>query len=223
MKTYNRWQSGIKFKYPFEGCEKISETHSQAYQDIFVLTLLNGKRNGEYFEIGCNLPDYTNNTYLLAKEFDWNGTSIDFLGNLELEWKKLRPKNRFVICDALTVNYEELIGKSRTIDYLQLDIEPCMNTLSALTRIPHNLYRFAVISFETDVYLGQNGPYVREKSREFLSNLGYTLIIPDVIVDETNPYEDWWVDLNLVDSSIALSIQTESKTTTHPFKLLLKY
>lgn len=219
MRYYTQWQHDAKFRYPFSGCETITETHSQAYQDIFVLTLMNGKRNGEYFEVGANVPDYTNNTYLLAKNFDWNGTSIDFL-DLESHWKSIRPNNRFVRCDALTVDYEELIGQNRTIDYLQLDIEPCTNTLSALMRMPHSKYRFGIISFETDFYTGGQAPYVRQKSREVLSSLGYTLIIPDVIVDNTNPYEDWWVDLDLVNRDIALDIQDRAAHTQKPFELL---
>ncbi len=35
---------------------KIKENHSQAYQDLFVLTMLGGKKNGRYLEIGGNHP-----------------------------------------------------------------------------------------------------------------------------------------------------------------------
>jgi len=220
MKTYNQWRTDVKFRYPFDGCETIAETHSQAYQDIFILTVLNGKRNSEYFEIGCNVPDYTNNTYLLAKNFNWNGISIDFLHHMGPAWRSMRPNNRFVCCDALNVNYSNLIGESRTIDYLQLDIEPCENTYTALTKIPHDKYRFSVISFETDFYQGGNAKQVRERSRKYLSDLGYTLIIPDVIVDGTNPYEDWWVDLSLVNRDVALSIKDMANQTQKPFELL---
>jgi hypothetical protein len=220
MRCYTQWDHEAKFRYAFAGCESITETHSQAYQDIFALTMFNGKRNGEYFEIGANVPDYTNNTYLLSKNFDWNGTSIDFIGGLDSHWRIVRPQNRFVQCDALTANYEELIGSSRAIDYLQLDIEPCTNTLTALKRIPHDKYRFGFISFETDLYTGGQAPQVREESRQYLTNLGYTLIIPDVIVDNTNPYEDWWVDLDLVNRDVALSIKEMAKQTQKPFELL---
>lgn len=220
MRYYTQWDHESKFRYPFPGCENVKETHSQAYQDIFALTLLNGKRNGEYFEVGANVPDYTNNTYLLAKDFDWNGTSIDFL-DLNAQWKAIRPNNTFVQCNALTVNYEDIIGESRTIDYLQLDIEPCTNTLSALKRIPHDKYRFGFISFETDYYTGGQAPHVREESRKYLTSLGYTLIVSDVIVDQTNPYEDWWVDLSLVNRDIALDIRDRALHTQKPFELLL--
>lgn len=221
MRTYNPWQEGCQFRYPFAGCENIKETHSQAYQDIFVLSLLGGVKNGEYFEIGCNIPDYTNNTYLLAKNFDWNGTSIDLL-DFSAQWKSQRPNNRFFQCDALTVNYQNLLGESRTIDYLQLDIEPPENTLKALQNIPHDCYRFKVITFETDFYMGGTAPWVRQQSRNLLSSLGYSLVVPDVIVDNGNPYEDWWVDLNLVNQEVALEIQEMAKITQKPFELLFR-
>ena len=34
---------------------KIKQNHSQAYQDLFVLTMLGSKKNGRYLEIGANL------------------------------------------------------------------------------------------------------------------------------------------------------------------------
>ena len=36
----NEWE---KLKYKFPGSERIEENFSQAHQDIFVLTMLNGK------------------------------------------------------------------------------------------------------------------------------------------------------------------------------------
>ena len=32
----------------------IKQNHSQAYQDLFVLTMLGSKKNGRYLEIGAN-------------------------------------------------------------------------------------------------------------------------------------------------------------------------
>ena len=39
-------------KYQFPGIDMIENNYSQAFQDMFVLTMLNGKRNGTYVEIG---------------------------------------------------------------------------------------------------------------------------------------------------------------------------
>ena len=60
----------------FNNIDKIKGSYSQAMQDIFVLTLLDGKTNGVYLEIGSFEPLKYNNTFLLT-QFDWNGISID--------------------------------------------------------------------------------------------------------------------------------------------------
>ena len=43
-------------KHRFSGYTKVFQNYSQAYQDLFVLSMLNGKRNGKYVEIGSNDP-----------------------------------------------------------------------------------------------------------------------------------------------------------------------
>lgn len=219
---FNQWNNS-KFRYPFAGCLSVSETFSYTWQDIFVLSLLKGKKNGTYLEIGAYYPNYANNTYLLAKDFNWNGVSIDIETEFESHWKNLRPNNTFLCCDALTADYDKILSEnysSNNIDYLQLDIEPSDKTLAALKRIPLDKYRFKVITFETDLYAGGPGPAVREESRQILQQHGYELIFGDVWADG-NPYEDWWVDLNQVDRYVALDIQEKSKHTKAPIEVLI--
>jgi FkbM family methyltransferase len=50
-------------------------THSQAqfHQDLFVLSQLDFKRNGYFVEFGATDGILGSNTYLLEKEFGWNG------------------------------------------------------------------------------------------------------------------------------------------------------
>jgi len=220
---YNVWDN-FNFKYPFVGCDSIQETYSQCWQDIFILTLLNGKSNGSYLEVGAGDPDFINNTFLLQKYFNWQGISIDILDELKEKWQLCRPNACFIKENALTLDYSSLLKsnfESNVIDYLQLDIEPSYNTLTALKKIPLTEYRFSIITFETDLYAGGSGPAVRQESREILSNLGYTLIIGDVLECGRHPYEDWWVDLNLVNKDIALDIQQKSSNIKYPFDLLL--
>jgi hypothetical protein len=224
-KHYNNW--GGNLQYPFEGSDTLTETFSQAYQDIFVLSVLNGKTNGSYLEIGCNVPDYTNNTYLLSKTFNWTGVSIDCIESLRESWTTQRSKDVFMACDALTVDYKQILDNNyngqKVLDYLQCDIEPPSYTLTALKRLPHDEYRFKVITFETDVYTGAEGVRVQEESRKFLSDLGYEMIVGDVLVDGGNPYEDWWVAPELVNMEVACSIKTQALfTTQHPAQLLFR-
>ena len=54
-------------RFKFTGSETIERNYSQCYQDMFVLTLLDGKTNGTYLEIGSADPYYGNNTALLEQ------------------------------------------------------------------------------------------------------------------------------------------------------------
>lgn len=216
---YNSWPTQ-KLRYSFYQHQTIAETYSQAYQDIFVLTVLNGQRDGFYLEIGCNVPDHTNNTYLLSKQYNWTGVSIDFLSELEPAWKAMRPKDLFLARDAFGIDYAEMLTDCHIVDYLQLDIDPAPNTLALLSRLPLTTKRFRVITFETDIYAGSTNQLVREQSRKILTDHGYTLVVGDVLVDSKLPYEDWWVDLELVDKTTVLQIQEHGKFTQDP-KILL--
>jgi tetratricopeptide (TPR) repeat protein len=61
----------------FPGADKIERNYSQCYQDMFVLSMLNGKRSGKFLEIGCDDAYFNSNTALLEKSFGWSGISID--------------------------------------------------------------------------------------------------------------------------------------------------
>lgn len=215
-------------RYPFiQPSSGALVSNGQAYQDIFVLSLFNGKSNGTYLEIGAHWPQSINNTYLLSSGYNWRGVSLENDKQYKHKWEEIRPNDGYVEDDALTLDYGKLLkehfGELKNIDYLQCDIDPCTNTFAALKNIPHNEYRFGVITFETDFYVGGDAIQVRDESREFLLNLGYTLIIPDVLVNYHGtlvPYEDWYVDMNLVNPDVAKMIQYQSVLTRNPSDLL---
>jgi hypothetical protein len=54
-----------------------NQAKSQAGQELFVIAMTQGRRNGTWLEIGCGDPIRSNNTYLLEKRFGWTGVSID--------------------------------------------------------------------------------------------------------------------------------------------------
>ncbi len=189
---YNR----LRFKFP--GSETIQKNYSQCYQDMFILSVLNGKRNGRYFEIGAGPPYVTSNTALL-EEFGWTGASIDIKESVIDEFKRYR-KNPVFLHNAVTVNYKKLfkeIGLERDSDYLQLDCEPPNNTFESLLNMPLDEYRFAVITYEHDYYQDVTKSY-RDKSRRYLKLLGYELLVSDVSVTDYASFEDWWVHPELV-------------------------
>lgn len=207
-----------KLKYKFSGIEEISDNCSQVYQDIFILTCLNGKRNGTYLEIGASDPHKNSNTSLLETKFDWTGVGIEYNIDFVSKYKGQR-KNPILCTDALVIDYKKLLNKyfpnQNNLDYLQLDIEPPKNTYEALLSIPFNEYKFAVITYEHDFYVDITRSY-REKSREYLSKLGYLLVVPNISPNEDSPFEDWWVHPELISAEIIKKIKCPSLTETNP-------
>jgi hypothetical protein len=210
----------------FDRAGRIRQNYSQAYQDIFVLSILDGLQKGRYLEIGAQHPILNNNTYLLHKKYKWSGISIEIDPTYLFGWRKERPKSELIIADALTINYGDafanwfqptqapsfwrrvasnnVIRDHKRIDYLQLDIDPSINTLGVLRMLPLDSYRFSVITFETDAYIGDLR--ARDESRNILSSKGYELIAADVSVlyspasPDPIPFEDWWVDPLIVNA-----------------------
>ena len=189
-----------RLKYSFNNLEDIDKNFSQAYQDIFVLSALNGKMNGSYLEIGSSDPYKNNNTALLENKFAWSGIGLECDEHMAQLYKKHR-RNPVLCVDALIVDYAKLLQKyfpqQNTIDYLQLDIDPPKNTYEVLLSIPFNKYQFAVITYEHDYYIDISKSY-RNKSRKYLNSLGYKLIVPNVSPDENSPFEDWWIHPDLI-------------------------
>ena len=205
-----------KLRYKFPGSEKITKTHAQVFQDLFVLSMLNGKREGSYLEVGSAGPYYGNNTALLEQEFNWSGIGIDFDQNFVNDYRKHR-RNPILQQNALEVNYEELlstISKDHVVDYLQLDCEPSETTYNILLKIPFDKYKFAVITYEHDHYLDMTKSF-RRKSREYLASKGYVLVVPDVSPEGMSSFEDWWVHPDLVDRAIIDTMKVDIGDITH--------
>jgi hypothetical protein len=189
-----------KLKYSFDGLETIEQNYSQAFQDLFILSSLNGKRNGKYLEIGSHEPQEHNNTYMLEKQFDWVGVSLDIDGNMVRKFNGIR-NNKALLLDATKADYLSILDQKNLgtdWDYLQLDCEPSINTFLAMSLIPFDKYRFAVITYEHDYYCDETKSY-RDRSRRYLRSMGYELVVSNVSVDHKSPFEDWWVHPSLVD------------------------
>lgn len=190
-----------KLRHQFIGSEDIENNYSQAFQDMFVLSILNGKKNGTYVEIGGDHGVIISNTYLLETEFDWNGVSFE-IDQEKVDGYNYLRKNKCICADAITFDYQSFFEEKKfhkQIDYLQVDIEPAWQTLNALKALPLDDYRFSVITYETDVY--KDGPDSGEEAMEILISKGYQLVVRNV-ANQNNPYEDWYVDPIVVDSEI---------------------
>jgi len=208
---WSSWKSPIRYKdsmyrrlkFKFKGAINLKQNYSQCYQDMFVLTMLNGKQNGKFFEIGCGDPFYGNNSALLEKEFGWAGTSID-INQTTVDKFKQHRSSEAICANALEIDYNKLLDGD--YDYLQIDCDPSIVSLNVLKRIPFETHRFAVITFEHDFYNGDN-TLVRDNSREYLSSMGYVLVVNNLAADKYYSFEDWWIHPDLVDEKIVNIMQ----------------
>jgi hypothetical protein len=185
-------------KVKFKGAYKIKRNFSQCYQDIFVLTMLGGKKSGQFLEIGCGSPFYCNNTALLEKSFGWEGISIDNNKEILDIFSRYRT-SKVIHSDASKMNFNKILEMT-DYDYLQIDCEPADISFKVLLKIPFKSHRFAVITFEHDFYVNEKSK-VREKSRKYLDSWGYELVVNNIAPDRFSSFEDWWVHPALVKST----------------------
>ena len=199
-----------KLRHNFKGSENIEKNWAQSMQDMFVLSILDGKRNGVYVEIGADLARIVNNSYLLESEYDWAGVSFELEGDKVSYFNTIR-RNNCICADATDFDYKFLFEERnypKQIDYLQLDLDPAEGTLVALKNLPLDDYRFTAITYETDVY--RAGADVQDEEIEILKSYGYELVVRNV-ANEGNPYEDWWVDTNVVDRAIIDKLKMDGR------------
>ena len=175
-------------------------SRSEAGQESFVLNMLDQKREGFYIEIGAYDSQTNSNTKMLEEVYEWVGYGFEINPEGALDYNNNR-ENYCVCTDATTFDFSSFFHSTyvpKRIDYLQVDIEPAANTLQALKQLPLNDYRFSVITFEHDLYFSPDNAAVKAEQIEILSSLGYVLAAENVRVDENRPFEDWWVDPEVV-------------------------
>ena len=180
----------------------------QALQDKFVLNMLKYKKNGFFLEIGSNDPININNTYILEKDYEWNGIMVEYSNEWLNLYKKLRPNSIHIINDATKIDYKNLFEINNVplnLDYLQIDLEvyngSTLNTLNKLNSDVMDKYKFATVTFEHDIYR-TNYLNTRLESRKIFENRGYVRIFSDINNSGVNPYEDWYIHPDLVDSEL---------------------
>lgn len=207
---------------PFPGFDTIDQSYAQVWQDMFVLAMTEGKRDGYYLEIGGADPVWNNNTYLLEKKFGWKGVTIEIEEEEVAKWKGTRD-NLIVCRDASQVNYArflEGLGAPKDIDYLQIDCEPPQTSYEILLNIPLDEYRFAVITFEHDYYADVTRE-IRDKSREYLEAMGYVLVVNDISATGRHSFEDWWVNPELISRDTISRMQWHGSFVNHAEKFMI--
>lgn len=189
-------------KFPFSNSENIEKNYSQAGQDLFVLSALNGKKEGFYLEIGSGPCVESSNTYLLETEFDWKGVSLD-LNTTYYNQHKQNRKHYIELVDGARINYLLLLArgkfKGKIIDYVSLDLDG-QSSLDALYNLPWDTHKISTLTFEHDSY--RFGPIFKERSREFLFSRGMVLLVSNVMAEDGMDFEDWWIDPTTIDPEI---------------------
>jgi len=206
-------------KFKFNDAETIEHNFSQCYQDMFVLSCLNGKRNGTYVEIGSGHPFISNNTALLELGFGWTGVSLE-IKESDANLFNDERKNAIAQGDATKVDYDDLfrvVNMGPHFDFLQVDCEPPATTFKALKKIPLDKYTFSVIVFEHDYYNHKDenseNTKVRDASRKYFKKHGYELVVNNISVDDSHPFEDWWVHPDHVDMNLISELKCISNKT----------
>ena len=207
--------SAKQLRFKFKGYEKIEKNYSQTFQDMFVLSMLDGKTDGYYLEIGSADPYHGSNSALL-EELGWSGLSLEILEKEVNEFIKHR-KNPVVLCDATQYDFSKLPS---VIDYLQVDCEPPATTFEILTNLPFDKCDFKVITYEHDHYTDITSKY-RELSRMFLKSKGYKLVVGNIAPDDTACYEDWYVHPEHIKSDILNKMIDDSDKIQNASKYML--
>lgn len=196
------------FKIKFNQYENVKETNSQAGQDVFVLSCLNGKRNGTFLDLGSNDAKWINNTYLLEDLFDWTGVSIDINIHHSESYNSRKTPFLALDCTKLEYNYIKSYYNTNHIDYLSLDLEPASITFECLSKIPFNDLEFSLITYEHDSY--RFGEHYKNVSRELIESFGYKRICSDVN-NGHNPYEDWYYNPKYVEYTKIKCLESENQ------------
>jgi len=195
-----------------EGMKDLKKNYSQVWQDIFALVTTDAKRDGTFLEIGGGQPFIGNNTWLLEKEYNWSGVSVELDSELASMWTGERPNTHFIHGDALEIPWHDL-DMPNTIDYLSLDLEPPEVTLDALKKIPFDKHTFRCVTYEHDMYR-QWGDVTGH--RDIFSENGYDLVGFQI---HNGPccMEDWYVHES-VSNEIRNALRSYS---CQPFEVVL--
>jgi hypothetical protein len=190
--------------------------NGQVGQDAYVIHCLKHKKNGTFVEIGSNHYKYDNNTYLLEKIYNWRGIMVEQNTGFLSEYTKHRSRSCPVLRDATTINFKEKFetcGFPSAIDYLQIDLEvENRSTLTTLENLDSQVmddYKFAVVTFEHDIYRGDHFN-TRQVSRDIFQRRGYVRVFSDVANGVGVQFEDWYVHPDLVDMEYINRIKTDT-------------
>lgn len=176
--------------------------HSQLKQDSIVDSILEGKTNGTFVDVGASFFDKMNNTFYFELHKNWRGLAVEIDSRYNDGWKN-RPNSVYINEDALKVDYKaefEKMNMPSTIDYLSVDLEPPEVTYQAFCKIMDTGYIFNVITFEVDYYRDIS---TRDPARQMVQDMGYVLI--GEVLDRGLHIDDVYVHGSIYNPSMKLT------------------
>lgn len=178
-------------------------------QDEFVYHVLAKylKDDGFFLDVACGHPLNASNTYVLEKYCGWSGIGFDI--GLSEEWYKYRI-SKFVQMDVLGEQFTNFLKdnvNNKIVDYISLDVDNAGKnySLQTLIRIINSGVTFKVMTLEHESF--KTGNSVTDESRKILESLGYVLLFKDVCFNNGDPWEDWWVNPELLPNKEVLKVK----------------
>jgi glycosyltransferase involved in cell wall biosynthesis len=168
------------------------------YNDDEVIELYIAAKNGIIGTRADNGIIYDSGHFTLLPMNDW--------GN----------KNDMVKITSTGITFDKICSSHgiTNIDYLQIDLEADMGTtISTLDKLDKEVmdnYKFAVVTFEHDIYRTSNYN-TRARSRDIFIKRGYYRVFDDINNTGDYPYEDWYVHPDLVDMNYIQNLQSRNQ------------
>ena len=187
-------------------------------QDKFIIHVLNNKKNGYFLDIGSGEAIFNNNTYLLETNFNWKGILVDNNSYFIMSYRSFRTNSIHIIDDARKIDYLKIFEENnfpRAIDYLHIALEARNgSTIETLHKLEHevfDMYKFAIITFQHTA-CNPNCANTRIESRNILKKRGYICVFEDINNEFNFPYEDWYVNPDLVNMNYINNLIENNKT-----------
>jgi len=173
----------------------LERSEAQLCQDLFVLEKLNFKKNGFFVEFGVCDGINLSNTYLLEKEFKWNGIVCE---PAKVYWKALRDNRSCIIENKCVykISNKEIDFNETTNPKLSTINDFSISDFHKEARTKGKIYKVKTISIN-DLLTMHNAPKkidylsVDTEGSEFeiLSQLDFNKYSPLIITVEHN-YND---------------------------------
>lgn len=196
----------------------------QALQDKWVIEFFDYKQSGYFLDIGA-MDGYTSsNTYILEKQYNWDGicvecqdihiTKLEKNRNCKIVKKGIWNKNGYFSFNPHTSSivqnfypappietytFKKLFEKYNVptiIDYISLDIEGA--EYEALTQFPFNTHISILWTIEHNSYL--IGQSLKNNIKKTMLENDYVIAVENVACADSNngAFEDWFIHKNYI-------------------------